>query len=455
MKRMSIKIKVTLWFTAVMLLIVVASFGTLFSVVDLEVSKDYKKQLREVVESNIGQVEYDDGVLEFDDDFVGYKSGVFIFVYDENGNMLLGQTHDVSTANMPLKDESIYEVERQNITYLVYDLPVYVEDYGEIWIRGMMERHIGTQRSTLDIAIQFALIGFPLLVILAAIAGYILTKHSFKPIEKIIDAAEKISEGKDLSKRIGLDGGSDEIYRLAQSFDNMFKRLEVAFEAEKKFASDASHELRTPTTVILSECEYMLDGDKTIEEYREALEVIERQGYKMSKLITQLLAFTRLEQGTQVINKEKINLSELVIEICEEQAYLSQRGIQLQYNVTPKVYVEADETLISRVIINLISNAYKYGKENGHIIVTLKNEKNEVYFSVQDDGIGIKEEDLSNIWRRFYRADESRNSTHTHSLGLGLAMVKQIADLHDAKVSVRSRWGEGSEFIVVLKKSSS
>nr|WP_302598975.1 HAMP domain-containing sensor histidine kinase [uncultured Cellulosilyticum sp.] len=455
MKRMSIKIKVTLWFTAVMLLIVVASFGTLFSVVDLEVSKDYKKQLREVVESNIGQVEYDDGVLEFDDDFVGYKSGVFIFVYEENGNMLLGQTHDVSTANMPLKDESIYEVERQNITYLVYDLPVYVEDYGEIWIRGMMERHIGTQRSTLDIAIQFALIGFPLLVILAAIAGYILTKHSFKPIEKIIDAAEKISEGKDLSKRIGLDGGSDEIYRLAQSFDNMFKRLEVAFEAEKKFASDASHELRTPTTVILSECEYMLDGDKTIEEYREALEVIERQGYKMSKLITQLLAFTRLEQGTQVINKEKINLSELVIEICEEQAYLSQRGIQLQYNVTPKVYVEADETLISRVIINLISNAYKYGKENGHIIVTLKNEKNEVYFSVQDDGIGIKEEDLSNIWRRFYRADESRNSTHTHSLGLGLAMVKQIADLHDAKVSVRSRWGEGSEFIVVLKKSSS
>ena len=455
MKRMSIKIKVTLWFTAVMLLIVVASFGTLFSVVDLEVSKDYKKQLREVVESNIGQVEYDDGVLEFDDDFVGYKSGVFIFVYEENGNMLLGQTHDVSTANMPLKDESIYEVERQNITYLVYDLPVYVEDYGEIWIRGMMERHIGTQRSTLDIAIQFALIGFPLLVILAAIAGYILTKHSFKPIEKIIDAAEKISEGKDLSKRIGLDGGSDEIYRLAQSFDNMFKRLEVAFEAEKKFASDASHELRTPTTVILSECEYMLDGDKTIEEYREALEVIERQGYKMSKLITQLLAFTRLEQGTQVINKEKINLSELVIEICEEQAYLSQRGIQLQYNVTPKVYVEADETLISRVIIKLISNAYKYGKENGHIIVTLKNEKNEVYFSVQDDGIGIKEEDLSNIWRRFYRADESRNSTHTHSLGLGLAMVKQIADLHDAKVSVRSRWGEGSEFIVVLKKSSS
>lgn len=455
MKRMSIKIKVTLWFTAVMLLIVVASFGTLFSVVDLEVSKDYKKQLREVVESNIGQVEYDDGVLEFDDDFVGYKSGVFIFVYEENGNMLLGQTHDVSTANMPLKDESIYEVERQNITYLVYDLPVYVEDYGEIWIRGMMERHIGTQRSTLDIAIQFALIGFPLLVILAAIAGYILTKHSFKPIEKIIDAAEKISEGKDLSKRIGLDGGSDEIYRLAQSFDNMFKRLEVAFEAEKKFASDASHELRTPTTVILSECEYMLDGDKTIEEYREALEVIERQGYKMSKLITQLLAFTRLEQGTQVINKEKINLSELVIEICEEQAYLSQRGIQLQYNVTPKVYVEADETLISRVIINLISNAYKYGKENGHIIVTLKNEKNEVYFSVQDDGIGIQEEDLSNIWRRFYRADESRNSTHTHSLGLGLAMVKQIADLHDAKVSVRSRWGEGSEFIVVLKKSSS
>lgn len=454
MKRISIKIKVTLWFTAVMLLIVIASFCTLFLVADVEVAKNYTKQLREVVEDNINEIEYDEGTLEFDDDFVSYKSGVFVFVYDQEGNMLLGQSHDLSTIDLPLQDEGIYKIEEQNTTYLIYDVPVYVEGYGEIWMRGVMERNTDNQKSTLDVVIQVALIGLPMLVVFAAIAGYILTKHSFKPIEKIIDAAEKINEGKDLSKRIGLKNGGDEIYRLAQSFDHMFERLEDAFEAEKQFTSDASHELRTPTTVILSECEYMLDGDKTIEEYKEALEVIERQGYKMSKLITQLLAFTRLEQGTQVIHKEKVNLSELVLEICEEQAYLGQKGITLQHNVAPKVVVEADQMLISRVIINFISNAYKYGRENGHIWVTLKSEKDDVYFSVQDDGIGIKEENLSNIWRRFYRIDESRNSTHTHSLGLGLAMVKQIADLHDAQVSVESKWGEGSKFIFMLKKSS-
>lgn len=455
MSKMSIKIKITLWFTFVMLCIVVVSFGVLLFVSDAAIERNYKRQLQEIVEQNIEEIEYDDDdeVLELDEDFVSYKQGIFVFIYDATGQMLFGQSHGIDVTGIPLQNGSVYEALIDTETYFIYDVLVYVEDYGELWMRGITEKDGSNQVSTINTVVQMAFIGFPVLVILAAGAGYVLTKHSFKPIEQIIASVEKINEGKDLSKRIDLGNGKDEVYRLAQSFDNMFERLEAAFEAEKKFTSDASHELRTPTTVILSQCEYILEGDKKAEEYREAIEVIERQGYKMSKLISQLLSFTRLEQGIEGINKEYIHLSELVTSICEEQAYLKIKEITIQYQVESGIYVYADETLISRVLINLISNAYKYGKEKGHIIVTLKDKKDGIYLVVQDDGIGIKEEDLDKIWRRFYRVDKSRNSTEHYSMGLGLAMVQQIANLHGAEVKVQSQFGQGSKFIFILKNN--
>lgn len=452
--KMSIKTKITVWFTFVMLCIVIISFGILLFVSGAAIERNYKKQLQEIVEKNIEEIEYDDDdeVLELDEDFISYKQGVFVFIYDVTGQMLLGESHGIDVIGVPLQSGSVYEALIDAETYFIYDVLFYVEDYGQLWIRGITEKEGSTQVSAINTVIQMAFIGFPVLVVLAAGAGYVLTKNSFKPIEKIIASVEKINEGKDLSKRIDLGEGKDEIYHLAQSFDNMFERLEAAFEAEKKFTSDASHELRTPTTVILSQCEYILEGDKTTEEYKEAIEVIERQGYKMSKLISQLLSFTRLEQGIEGINKEHIHLSELVISICEEQAYLKMKEITIEYQVEPEIYVDADETLISRALVNLISNAYKYGKENGHIMVILKEKKDGIYLTVQDDGIGIKEEDLDKIWRRFYRVDKSRNSTEHYSMGLGLAMVQQIANLHGAEVKVESQFGKGSEFTFILKR---
>lgn len=452
MKRLSIKSKITLYFTSGMILIVILAFSAILLVSGITIERNYKRQLQDVVESNIGEIEYENGRLDFDEDFVPYKYGIFVFVYDENGNMISGEEHDINTEGIPLQERGIYEIELENQYYYAYDVLVSIKDYGNLWLRGIAPKEEMHQSGAIDTIIKISFFTLPVLTILAAVIGYSLTKHSFKPIEKMINSVERIAEGKDLSQRLEMEQSNDEIYRLANSFDKMFERLEDAFEAEKKFTSDASHELRTPTAVILAQCEYVLDGEKTNDEYKEALEVIERQGFKMSKLIAQLLAFTRLDQQTQAIHKETINLSELVVNICEEQAYLQIKDITIKSNIQPNIYAYVDQTLMSRLVINLITNAYQYGKENGHIFITLNEKMDSIYLTVTDDGMGIKQEDINKIWGRFYRVDESRNQGGSYSMGLGLSMVKQIAALHGGRVEVKSTFGKGSEFELILKK---
>ena len=163
-------------------------------------------------------------------------------------------------------------------------------------------------------------------------------------------------------------------------------RLERSFEAERQFTFDASHELRTPVAVILAGLDH---GQPTEEDYRQSVDVIRRQGQQMSRLIGQLLHITRLEQGTQKLQMETADLSQLVEVLCEEQAHLAPEGTTLAVHTQPDLLVNGDVTLLSRLLTNLISNAYRYGKPNGHVWVDLRREGQWAVLSVRDDGSGI------------------------------------------------------------------
>ena len=165
-------------------------------------------------------------------------------------------------------------------------------------------------------------------------------------------------------------------------------RLERSFEVERQFTSDASHELRTPVAVILAECDSLDHGQPTEEDYRQSVDVIRRQGQQMSRLIGQLLHITRLEQGTQKLQLETADLSQLVEVLCE-QAHLAPEGTTLAVHTQPDLLVNGDVTLLSRLLTNLISNAYRYGKPNGHVWVDLRREGQWAVLSVRDDGSGI------------------------------------------------------------------
>ena len=260
-------------------------------------------------------------------------------------------------------------------------------------------------------------------------------------------AAESISEGRDLSRRLSLKPGRDEVGRLASAFDQMFERLEQAFEAEKQFTSDASHELRTPTAVILAQCSYMEKYGADPEDYREGIGVIRRQAERMSLLINQLLDMTRLDFGTRKLNTQDTDFSEFLSVLCEEQD-TNLRNIRMETQIEPGIHAQIDPALFARVIQNLLENARKYGREGGFIRVTLRREAESIRLDMEDNGIGIRQEDLSRIWQRFYQANPSRQSGS--GLGLGLSMVRQIVQLHGGTAEAESVPDQGSCFTVRL-----
>jgi len=158
----------------------------------------------------------------------------------------------------------------------------------------------------------------------------------------------------------------------------MIARLDESFEAERQFTSDVSHELRTPMSVIMAQCEYTLDEERTPQEYERALRLIRRQGRKMTKLINDMLDFVRLERRGTNYQIEKLNLSALVNSVCEDMSLIRERGISLEHEVEDEIWVDGNPALLSRLLSNLISNAYRYGKDDGHIKVRLKKSQDEV-----------------------------------------------------------------------------
>ena len=234
-----------------------------------------------------------------------------------------------------------------------------------IWLRGIMEapENGALTRNLLTVALA----ALPIFIFLVAAGCYWISKRAFRPLDNITATALAINEARDLSRRIDLPPGKDEFSRLAGTFDRLFERLERSFEAEKQFTADASHELRTPVSIIKGACEYAEKYDETPEERQETISMIHRQADRMSELISGLLSMTRLEQGTETARMEQVDLRELVSSICKESVYTQER---LSVELPEKVMVQADPTLLSRLIQNLIENGFKYGKPGGRVWIS-------------------------------------------------------------------------------------
>lgn len=343
----------------------------------------------------------------------------------------------INVKNYEYNDDPIYEVEFYSSE----------KAFDDIWVRGV------TPANGLDgiwaVLIRLATILLPVILVLSVLVGRIITKRALEPVKLLSEAVEETHDGKDLTKRIKLPDGDPLITGLADKFNEMFRRLELSFQTERQFSGDVSHELRTPTAVILAECEYQLSRDELDSEDRESFETIEKQAQSMKQLISQLLEITKMEQSNPEQSFEKEDLSLLVNAVCDDAETIAQKGITLERDIDEGVELPLDIMLMTRLVTNLISNAYQYGKEKGTIRVSLKKESGRALLSVSDDGIGIDKEHQDKIWNRFYRVDKARCREEGCS-GLGLAMVKQIAIMHGGDVSLESELGKGSTFTVDL-----
>ena len=441
---MSAKLRITLYFTLMVLLMAALVLVYIVVVNRSAMSDDPYSRLVHTVMENADELEFDRGRLEWDDlDF--YSRGVYCSFYDKDGQLLQGALRENWDVKLPLHANEVRTVEQGGEEILVYDLAVDMS-VTQIWIRGMVsaDDHSGLARVLMLVSIAL----LPVLLVLSVGGGWLIATAAFRPMEKIIEASDSIYDAKDLSARLNISRGPSEMRRLAAAFDRMFDRLQRSFEAERQFTADASHELRTPITVILAQCDRAKRKDVTREDHLRSIAVIEEQGEKMSALVQSLLSLTRLSQGTDRYPMSRGDLSALVEGCCEGFMPSDYRGISFEKSIEANLETGFNAELISRLVQNLLQNAYKYGREGGHVWLSLRREGEKLRLSVRDDGIGIAPGDLPHVWQRFWQADPSRGEDG--GSGLGLAMVEEIARLHGGSARVKSEPGKGSEFIIEL-----
>lgn len=446
---MSIKLKIALYNTFLMSIVVVLVLLFMNSISDSVVEATTREQLKFIVHENAEEIEWDDGVLEIDDiDF--YENHVNTLVYSIDGYHIAGYISHIEEFNTPLTHGVITPITVAGVNFLVYDYLVESRKYEDVFIRGIVS--LTEMTDTFNALFYFTFYSLPLLIILAGFGSYAISKKSMKPLEKIIDIANEISDGDDLSRRIDLGKGKDEIHNLSNTFDIMFGKLEKAFIAEKQFTSDVSHELRTPIAVILAECECNLTNETDEDEKTESLQSIQNQAKKMQTLTTALLNFIRMDNGIHKANLEEVDLSELIELVCEEQESLLPENKKIITQLPDTLILNLDYGMMIRVLSNLIDNGFKYGKDDGYVKVELKEQDEIIILSIEDNGIGISQEHIGNIFNRFYQVDTSRTMKNQGSMGLGLSMVEQLIKCHNGTIKVESEIGAGTKFIIEIPK---
>jgi len=296
------------------------------------------------------------------------------------------------------------------------------------------------------------IIAVPLALALAAGGGIFLARRALKPVDKIAQTAQEIGEG-DLSRRINVNT-KDELGRLAATLNEMIGRLEKAFQRQKQFTSDASHELRAPLAVIEAESTLALQKDRPSSDYRESLEIVSREARQMSSLVDKLLTLARADAGKEQWNFTEVDLGKLISNLSTDVEVLCQeKGLSFQLGQTQGLVVKGDEARLRELFMNLLDNAIIYTPAPGTVSISLRREGQMAVVAITDTGVGIPAEDIPFIFERFYRVDKSRSRAEGGS-GLGLAICRHIAEVHGGKIEVESQVGAGSTFSVWLPLQS-
>ncbi len=445
MGRGSIKIRVTLWYTVWMALLLFAGLAYIFWLSDRILLEQSRNSLRAVVREAAQSIKYEDGRLDLDDVTL-YKNGVSLFLYDSQGRIIAPRDNLRGYVNAVLESGELKIVEEKGESWMVYDCYEGIGGFS-LWLRGSLL--VSDLYRILQMMRLVALCSVPLFLAAAAGGGYLITRRAFRPIGEIRSTAEKMEEGRDLSQRIETEHmARDEVRQLAETFNRMFERLEASFHTEKQFTSDASHELRTPTAIIISQCEYAARPEASPEETQEALGVILRQAKKMSSLIAKLLMLARADNGRWKPEWEQVDAEELCRMVAEELEPMAEAaGVRLVLQLEPDTVITADQTQLLQAVTNLLQNAICYSGQGTAVTLSLKKSGGYGVFTVSDEGIGIPEQELSKIWNRFYRASNGGKRPGT---GLGLSIVAWVAKSHHGTVKAESRLGKGSTFTLSL-----
>jgi two-component system OmpR family sensor kinase len=293
----------------------------------------------------------------------------------------------------------------------------------------------------------------PLIIALSVLIGHFLVGRTLEPVDTIVDEVEAISDGRSLHRRLAEPRSHDELGRLSGTLNAMLSRLEGSFASLRRFTADASHELKTPLTVLRSGIERAITHPKAPPEVMEVLEETLVEVNRMAELVDALLTLARADEGRAPLHLEQVLLQEVLGEVSETASILGEQGgVAVSVHVPDQpITMAMDRSRVRQLLMNLLTNAIKYTPQGGEVAIDCSRADAHVTLSVRDTGVGIAPGDLPHIFDRFWRADQARSRTGTRpGVGLGLAISKWIAEAHGGTITVQSRPGRGTTFTVTL-----
>ncbi len=335
--------------------------------------------------------------------------------------------------------------------YIVRAVPDAGEQFGAIFAGA------NTQAAELRLEqlLTTILIAFVVGVVPAIFVGRWIAGRALEPVDQMITEVREITDGRTLHRRLAVPMERDELGRLAETLNQMMARLERSFAALRRFTADASHELKTPLTVVRAGVERAITRPDAPPETLAALEETLQEVNRMTELLDSLLTLARADEGRAELHREPVDLRQIIEEAGETGELLAEHagvGIDIRLPSEP-VVVSVDRSRVRQLALNLIENAVKYTPRGGQVSVELGSSNGRAVFTVADTGIGIAPGDLPHVFDRFWRADSARTRTSERAgTGLGLAICKWIAEAHGGTIEVQSRPGRGTTFTVGLPR---
>jgi heavy metal sensor kinase len=293
----------------------------------------------------------------------------------------------------------------------------------------------------------------PIALLFAGGGGWLLARRALKPVDRMAEAARRIS-AEHLAERLMDPGGGDEMSKLAHTLNEMLGRLDESFNQIRRFSADASHELQTPLTILKGEVEVALRSPRSPEEYQRTLKSALEEIDRIARLVDELLLLARADAGVLRMDRKTVDLSQVVEEIYDQGKVLAaSRDINLLIGQMEPLFIRADAERLRRLLLNLLDNGIKYTPAGGRVRLSLQREGKWAILKIEDTGIGLSPEDQERIFDRFYRSAEAR-SRSAGGYGLGLCIARSIAEAHGGRIEVISTPGLGSTFSVFLPADS-
>jgi signal transduction histidine kinase len=486
---MSVKFRLTLLYTGVLGLTLVIFGFTIYFTMDrtlgIEVDRSISTMAASVVRSiKVSSHLFEQREIILPDVDVFSSPGIYLQVLDDGGR-LVARSDSLGQRSLPLGEDTLRMAAAgreffENISYgrqviRTYNYPLLLDGHliGILQV-GRSLSQVETVLSQLQLMI---LLGGLMTVLVAALLGWSLARAAFKPIEKIIDAAESIQQGSDLKRRISYQGPKDELYALTETLngmlervDGLYKRLEEINEAQRRFVADASHELRTPLTTIRGNAELLIKmGETDPDTRKEALEDIAGEARRLTAMVSNLLCLARADAG-QGIETTPVTLRELMDRIAGGLRFVTDRKINIEgmEGVSGDTVVNINTDLIVQSVYTLVDNAAKYTPEESDIFLgvqqgdgvegqeeakpligagPVKVQPGYAVIYVRDTGPGIPEEERQELFKRFYRGMSARGKSGS---GLGLSIAQWIIQKHGGRVEVTSVVGEGTVFSLFI-----